>query len=140
MKGEDTLTTETDSILTYEKDDTSSYHYKVTNSSFPDLTAETETFTYVEYTLTFNVSDDSSNAIKGATVSIKGKSNKTTDTKGEAVFELPNGNYSYTITAKGYEDATGSITLDGVDFIEKVALSEISTNISSAVQKQTQNY
>jgi Leucine-rich repeat (LRR) protein len=139
IKGEDTLTAETDSTLTYQKDDTSSYYCEVTNSSFPDLTLETETFAYIEHTLTFNVTDDSSNAIKGATISIEGKIDKTTNTNGKAAFELLNGKYNYTINAAGYEDATGSVLIDSANTTEYVALTDATYNLSFNISDENSN-
>ena len=59
-------------------------------------------------TLTITV-NDGENAISGATVTI-GEDSETTDENGEAVFEdMPYDDYSVTVEADGYDDATETV-------------------------------
>ena len=43
-----------------------------------------------------------------------------TNTDGEATIDLPDGTYSYTVTLNGYDDITGSITVDGSSITENI--------------------
>ena len=98
------------------------------------------TLTESTYSLTFSTSNENDDPLEGATVNIDGISNQTTDNNGEAVFDLPNGSYDYTITAEGYEDATGDVKIEGSDITENVTLSSVSTNINSVAGIQTEVY
>ena len=63
------------------------------------------------YTVTFNVSDNQ--AVQGANVAFNGE-NKSTDAQGKAVFtNVQSGTRSYTISKTGYNNATGSVNVDG---------------------------
>ncbi|MFO8234907.1 MAG: T9SS type A sorting domain-containing protein [Bacteroidales bacterium] len=140
FKDGEILTKETDSIITYEKEDHSNYHCEITNSNFPDLTLKTDSFAYTEHTVTFNVTDKNSNAIEGNTISIDVESEKTTNSDGEASFELPVGNYEYTITADRYEDTTGNFTVEGANVDKEFIMSEVSKSINSDEKLSTEIY
>jgi hypothetical protein len=103
-------------------------------------TTENVTLTETTFNLSFEVTNNSSEPIKGATVSITGENDKTTDSNGEAVFELPDGNYEYTITATGYEDTTGTVAVDSENITEEVALAEVSTSINLSRGSNTEIY
>ena len=74
------------------------------------------------FMVTFQVSDGEA-PVEGALISIDGNE-LTTDDTGEASVELDNGNYAYTITAEGYMDSYGEVTIDGSDVTEDAVLTE----------------
>ena len=64
------------------------------------------------YTVTFNVSDNQG-VVQGANVAFNGE-NRSTDAQGKAVFtNVQSGTRSYTISKTGYNNATGSVNVDG---------------------------
>jgi hypothetical protein len=72
--------------------------------------------------------DDEITPVEGATVTVTqtGKRNvytEQTDIEGKALFSLPDGNYSYTVTKDGYIIKTGDFEVDGEDKV-------VETNIS----------
>ncbi|CCU85487.1 exported hypothetical protein [Mesotoga infera] len=78
------------------------------------------------YTVTFNV-NDVSEPLQGANVSFNGESLQT-DSQGRAVFsEVPVGNRAYTVSKTGYENSTGSVSVD----------SDESVNVSLAKKTYT---
>ena len=75
-------------------------------------------FAYIEpgtpattYTATFTVKDSSGN-IEGAQIDLNGSILRT-DSSGQAVFNLHNGEYPYKVTADGYRKQTGTVTISG---------------------------
>lgn len=75
-------------------------------------------FAYIEpsapattYTATFTVKDSSGN-IEGAQIDLNGSILRT-DSSGQAVFNLRNGEYPYKVTADGYRKQTGTVTING---------------------------
>ncbi len=75
-------------------------------------------FAYIEpgtpattYTATFTVKDSSGN-IEGAQIDLNGSILRT-DSSGQAVFNLRNGEYPYKVTADGYRKQTGTVTISG---------------------------
>ncbi|MEA3505036.1 MAG: T9SS type A sorting domain-containing protein, partial [Bacteroidota bacterium] len=81
-----------------------------------------------EYTVTFNVTDAAtSNAISDAEIIIDGNT-LTTNSSGEATVDLIDGNYSYSVNASGYYEATGNVVVNGSDIIADV-LMDIDTSI-----------
>jgi hypothetical protein len=88
------------------------------------------------YTVTFNVMDESDeSAIDGAEVTIDSES-KTTFSDGVVEFKLANGSYDYTVTADNYEDASGSITVDGQAVTENVMMTSTSTGIDNPLAEK----
>ncbi len=79
----------------------------------------------VPYTVAFNVTDGA-NAIEGATVALQDHGEQTTDASGYAEFTeaVEDGTYNYTVSANGYLQNTGTITVDGADVTENVTLTE----------------
>ena len=74
-------------------------------------------FAYIEpgtpattYTATFTVKDSSGN-IEGAQIDLNGSILRT-DSSGQAVFNLRNGEYPYKVTADGYRKQTGTLTIN----------------------------
>ena len=73
-------------------------------------------FAYIEpgapattYAATFTVKDSSGN-IEGAQIDLNGSILRT-DSSGQAVFNLRNGEYPYKVTADGYRKQTGTVTI-----------------------------
>lgn len=74
-------------------------------------------FAYIEpgtpattYTATFTVKDSGGN-IEGAQIDLNGSILRT-DSSGQAVFNLRNGEYPYKVTADGYRKQTGTVTIN----------------------------
>jgi hypothetical protein len=75
-----------------------------------------------EYTVTFNVTNaENGESISGAEILID-ETTLVTDASGQASITLVDGTYSYTATADGYEEAEGSVTVQGSDMTEEVEL------------------
>ena len=111
-------------------DDT--YSYTVTASGYQGESAnitvsgadvtENVQLTPIEYTVTFNVTDDDTgDPISGAEIDIDGN-NLTTDGTGEATIDLPDGTYSYSVTASGYQSTSGNVSVSGSDVTVNVGL------------------
>jgi len=66
------------------------------------LTANYEEQSVDTYTVTFIVRNPENSPIAGASISIAGHGNLTTNASGVATTQLPNGNYSFTVIASGY--------------------------------------
>ncbi len=91
----------------------------------------------VGYTVTFMV-NDGTNVISGANVTID-EVTKTTDTSGETSFEMYPGNYTYDITAEGYNNVRGDIDVVNTDVNEVVTLS-IDTGIDDIDSERIEIY
>ena len=73
--------------------------------------------------VTFTVTNDGSTGyIENAKITFGGQVKKT-NASGSAVFKAQNGDYTYTISASGYQVARGTITVDGAE-TEAVTLIE----------------
>jgi uncharacterized repeat protein (TIGR02543 family) len=71
--------------------------------------------------LTFTVANGTS-PVENATVLFNG-SNYTTNANGVVtITNIPDGIYNYTVTATGYNDATGTITISNADISETVTM------------------
>ena len=75
------------------------------------------------FTLTFTV-DNGTDPIEGAEIEINGET-LTTNESGIATVYLLNGDYGYTVTSTGYDDYTGSVTIDNAN--EDVSVSMTAT-------------
>ena len=65
--------------------------------------------------VTFTVTNDGSTGyVEGAKVTFGGQVKKTNAT-GSAVFKAQNGDYTYSVSASGYQVAHGTITVDGAE-------------------------
>lgn len=65
--------------------------------------------------VTFTVTNDGSTGyVKDAKVTFGGQVKKT-NASGSAVFKAQNGDYTYTVSASGYQTAAGSVTVDGAE-------------------------
>jgi len=63
------------------------------------------------YMVVFTVLDAANNPVQDATIEIYGVT-LTTDASGQAVIELTNGNYDYTVSKSGYADFVGSLVVN----------------------------
>jgi len=66
------------------------------------------------YSVTFAVTNAEGNPVEGAEISIDSEV-ITTNSNGEASTSLTNGSYSYSVTASGYEEHSGSFSVSGED-------------------------
>ncbi|MDD2563549.1 MAG: Omp28-related outer membrane protein, partial [Salinivirgaceae bacterium] len=74
------------------------------------------------YSITFTVTDNASNPVAGAKVTVDGK-DVNTNAAGLAIHEgLIDGTYNYTISKTGYIVANGSVIVDGANVNENVSL------------------
>ena len=116
------------------------YHCKITNDTYPELILKTDSINLEKnYTVTFNVIDEDSNPIEGATVSV-GETDLTTNASGQALLDTVDGTYNYTATAQGYKDTSGTVTVDGTDITKNVTLVEVSTNLDPVAGTNTEIY
>ncbi len=148
ITGESDLTTDASGIATIDlPNDT--YDYTVTLAGYDDFTgsftisnaAETIEVTMVEttYTATFTVNDAAANPLQGATISITGESDLTTDASGIATIDLPNDTYDYTVTLAGYDDYTGSFTISDAAEAIDVTMVETTYTATFTVSDATAN-
>lgn len=72
-------------------------------------------------TVTFTVKDGSNNAIEDATIDVQGARLKT-NSSGQAVFNLPAGDYTATIKKKGYKNETETVTVAGSNVTKNITL------------------
>ncbi len=72
------------------------------------------------YDVSFNV-NASAKSIVGATVSLTGYGDQVTDGSGNCTFTgVPDGTYSYSVVASGYQNASGSVTVSGSNVSKNV--------------------
>ena len=97
-----------------------------------DDVTEDVTLSLTTYGVTFNVTDGA-DAIEGATVSLTGYDSQTTDAGGVAIFEdvAPEENIEYTITADGYNDAEGNVSVVDEDVPVDVVMTVDDTFVDS---------
>jgi len=106
------------------------YNYVVTKDGYDDETgvftvAGTNinievTMTLITYVVTFHVTSEG-NDIEGALVTIDTQS-FLTNTNGIAVFNLPDGNYIYSVTKNGYYESNDLFTVEGSNLTIEVEL------------------
>lgn len=81
-----------------------------------------------KYTVTFTVMGDSE-PLSGASVTI-GSITTTTDSQGEAQFELLNGSYQYQVSADGFISEQGTVTVSFGGVAKQVVLARPTVTIS----------
>ena len=89
------------------------------NNQNADVTFEMDFFLY---NVEFDISQvNQGNPAEGATISIDGQSGVlNVNNLGQATTTLKNGNYSYTVQKRGYDDLTGSFNVEGQDvFVQR---------------------
>jgi len=109
--------------------------YSVTLSGYDDVidvvsVTDTDvsvdvTLTAKPYSVTLSVVDDESAAVEGATLSIAGMDDQTTDASGNVSLSGLVGSVSYTVSKDGYDDATGELTYADKDQTVTVTLTMI---------------
>lgn len=102
--------------------------YTYTFNNVVDNHTIAATFELTTYTVTFNVTDNGTNApIEGATVTLTGYTDQTTNASGVATFTnvAPGANIAYSVSKDGYVTKILSLTVDG-NKTENVKLSEAS--------------
>lgn len=102
------------------------YEYKVTASNYATSVVASPTFTIAngdklvdiklesdEFIATFNVTPPAAKAI--AQIVVKDANSVVQNAVTPGVYKLLNGDYTYTVTAAGYADKSGSFTVNGID-------------------------
>lgn len=121
--------------------DTLQGEIKVNNQN-ADVTFKMDFFLY---NVEFNISQvNQGNPAEGATIKIEGQPGVlNVNGSGQATIKLKNGNYSYTVQKRGYDDLTGSFNVEGQDtFIQRtlvlkhynVVITVLDSDNSSPVQ------
>ena len=97
--------------------------------------------TLITYTVTFTV-DDGTNTIEGATVTLAGYTNQTTNASGVATFTevLPETDIVYTVNAIGYVGITDSLSVVNADVDEAVTLNPTYTVTFNVDMNNAENY
>ncbi len=78
------------------------------------------------YTVSFYVTNDKGNAVKNAEITIAGYTPIVSDNDGFTYIDLPNGNYTFTVTANDHEGYSNSFEVDGVNITIPVELIYVS--------------
>jgi hypothetical protein len=139
--GQSDLTTNASGVATIQLED-GTYTYSVTATGFQTLNNQQFTVNGADlpvnvtmspvlpdqYTVTFTVTDGT-NPIEGATISIVGQSDLTTNASGVATIQLENGTYTYTVAATGYNPVPNTqFVVDGADLPVNVTMSPVALN------------
>jgi predicted extracellular nuclease len=74
-----------------------------------------------KYTVTFTVTDGT-NGVEGATITVTGQGDLTTDASGQATMQLPNGDYTFIVLKDGFNTYNGSFTVADADKVVEVTL------------------
>ena len=76
-----------------------------------------------KYIVTFTVKrSDGTTAVDGATITVTGQGNVTTDASGVATMELPDGDYTYTVVKSGFDTKNGNFTVSGASINVDITL------------------
>jgi len=129
--GNVTVTSDADGSAVFTGLTAGTYDYTITKAGFVTktgsvtVTDKDEEIIYAMVLITYNVSfnvSDGTNAIAGAQVTI-GNTSVVTGADGKATISglLPD-NYNYSVTAQGYINASGSITVVDADITKDVTL------------------
>ncbi|MCB8964322.1 MAG: Ig-like domain-containing protein [Bacteroidales bacterium] len=81
------------------------------------------------YTVTFNVTRNST-AVAGVSIAINNQT-LTTDANGTASVDLANGTYSYTTTKEGYNEYSGSVTVNSAAQTVNIVLTTTGVNTNT---------
>jgi len=114
------------------------YDYTITKTGY--LTVEDVTtvagasFTVEEtmdpvYAVTIHVTKPDNTGLQGASVTI-GTETKLTDASGNAIFNLIDGNYSYTVTKTGYNPAAGNFVVAGSPLTVEVPMTLVEYEVT----------
>lgn len=118
------LTTNENGEVTVELSKANNYHYIVSATEYvssEDIYFQvvnqnqtiTVTLNQTLYNLTFIVKDDDNLVLQGAVVNVTGYGNKTTDSKGQAIFNVPRNTdgYYWEVTKTYYQNDSGVIKI-----------------------------
>ncbi len=104
-------------------------HESVSVSDSDTITLNVNTTEIPKYEITFNVQDEGTLSVEGATVTLVGIDNKITGVDGLAVFtDVPEGTYDYTVEKEGFQTVEDSVVVDD-DKTEHVTLYEVEPNL-----------
>ncbi len=136
MNGQ-TMATNSNGIAVFNNMGFGSYGYIVSAAGYQQATGtvdvvDQDVHEYVvltpivnQYDVTFHVNDNTGAPVVGALVQMNGQTS-TTNTQGIAVFNnMDAGNYDYTVSATGYQDATGTVNVVNQDVHEYVVLTPL---------------
>ena len=85
------------------------------------------------YTVTFTVTDSATtDPIEGATVT-QGTDTATTNASGIATLQLTPGVYAYTVTATGYEEASGTVNVADADVVVAVGMQTVTVVVEETI-------
>jgi len=121
-------------ITSFSPEDAGTYICEIKNTVATELTLRSKPFNVASvddtYTVTFTVTNGT-NPVAGAVVKLEGYDDQTTNSSGIAVFSnvIPDNDIGYTITADGYEDETGKVTVTDSDVDIDITLT-VATNIN----------
>lgn len=94
----------------------------VTNPSGLKASATVTVLAQTRYKVSFIVSDGTA-PLMGAIVAVPGNAAVSTGADGRAEVSLADGSYSYSVSAVGYNEETGTVTVSGADMVKTVMLS-----------------
>ncbi|MFO7940538.1 MAG: T9SS type A sorting domain-containing protein, partial [Bacteroidales bacterium] len=99
---------------------------------------EQVTLNATTYQVSFAV-NEGTDPLQGATISLEGYGQATTDAAGEATFAnvAPQSNINYSVEASGYNTAQGEVSVIDQNITEQVTLTEITTGIESLLKELT---
>ena len=134
------LSGENDDMLKVQRTDGGEYYCEISNPDFPELILYSEKKTIETYKVTFKVTDGA-NVVPNATVSLKGYGDVVTDVCGLAVFDnvAPENDIAYNVSATGFSDASGTVSVVDADVAVEVELS-VPTGIDPDVNAGTYIY
>jgi len=114
--------------------DAGSYYCMIRNTTAEDLILYSEPFNVAHvdntYSVTFTVTNGT-DPVPGAVINLKGYPAQTANSSGIAAFSnvLPKNSIEYTVTANGYEDETGTVSVTDNDVDVTVTL-KVATRIN----------
>ena len=146
----DTKTTNSDGIVIFSKK-SGTYNYIVKAADYQkasghvvvsdsDQNISVTLSEAEEYSINFEVLDESDNPIAGAGINLDGET-KNVDNEGKASFSREDGTYNYVVNAEGYQDEAGTIVVEGNDVIKDINLKEElpAYNINFVITDQSNN-
>jgi hypothetical protein len=84
-----------------------------------------------EYSVTFTVLNQSQEPINQATISIDGLTESiTTNSTGNASINLPDADYTYSVTAQGFDEFQGNFTVNGADLSVNATMTAVGITTS----------
>lgn len=112
-------------------------HYVTQNGSLQPVEDTTKTIDLpqIQYKTTIKVTGIGGVVLRGANVTIGGKTQQT-DTRGETIYELPNGTYSYSVSAAEYHTKTGNFTVSNAVSTVNIPLDQVLYNVTFTVKEE----